>query len=188
MGENHGGEQKGHDGHSGSDGTTGEEFSCRPEAPGKENRPRDGRGGDALKEFETTRFGRIPLDPDRILTFPEGLLGFPDVSRFYLLETSEPSIFFWLQAVDEPGLAFVVMDSEDLMPGYLDKVRTILADPLFRDEEMSSMVIVTVPGSEPEKMTANLQGPLLIRSSDRLGRQVVLFDEEGWLRYPLLGA
>ncbi|MHB8421927.1 MAG: flagellar assembly protein FliW [Leptospirales bacterium] len=141
-----------------------------------------------MKEFETTRFGRIPLDPERILTFPEGLLGFQNVSRYYLLETSEPSVFFWLQAVDDPGLAFVVMDSEDLMPGYRDKVRTILPDPMFREQEMSSMVIVTIPGSDPEKMTANLQGPLLIRSSDRIGRQVALFDEEGWLRYPLFGA
>ncbi|MHB1605827.1 MAG: flagellar assembly protein FliW [Leptospirales bacterium] len=141
-----------------------------------------------MKVFETTRFGRIPLDPERILTFPEGLLGFQNVSRFYLLETSEPSVFFWLQAVDNPGLAFVVMDSEDLMPGYRDKVRSILPDPMFREQEMSSMVIVTIPGSDPGKMTANLQGPLLIRSSDRIGRQVVLFDEEGWLRYPLFGA
>ncbi len=141
-----------------------------------------------MKELETTRFGRIPLDPDRILTFPEGLLGFPDASRFYLLETSEPSVFFWLQSVDNPGLAFVVMDPEDLLPGYRDKVRALLPDPVFREEETSPMVIVTVPGSDPRKMTANLQGPLVIRYSDRIGRQVVLFDEEGWLRYPLFGA
>jgi flagellar assembly factor FliW len=47
------------------------------------------------------------------------------------------------------------------------------------------MVIVTVPSKDAGKMTVNLQGPLVVRETDRIGKQVVLFDEENWLHYPL---
>jgi flagellar assembly factor FliW len=138
-----------------------------------------------VKELETTRFGRIPFLSEKVLTFPEGLLGFPKHSRFYLLETAEPSVFFWLQSVEDPSLAFVVMDPDDLVSGYGDRIRSVIADPAFRDQEFSAMVIVTVPSGNGGSMTANLQGPLVVRQSDRIGRQVVLFDEESWLHFPL---
>lgn len=137
-----------------------------------------------MNTYKTTRFGQIPVDPEKILRFPEGLLGFPKSLQFYLLETGEPNVFFWLQSLDDPALAFVVMDPEDLVPGYRDRVLTALPDPFFRDQDVHALVIVTV--LSPESMTANLQGPLLIRLADRTGRQVVLFEEEDWLRYPLL--
>ncbi len=138
-----------------------------------------------MKVLETTRFGRIPFLSEKVLTFPEGLLGFPKHSRFYLLETEEPSIFYWLQSVDDPALAFVVMDPEELVPGYRDRIRSLIADPTFKDQEVNSMVIVTVPSKDAGGMTVNLQGPLVVRETDRLGKQVVLFDEENWLHYPL---
>ena len=137
-----------------------------------------------MNSYKTTRFGQIPVDPEKILRFPEGLLGFPKALQFYLLETGDPNVFFWLQSLDDPALAFVVMDPENLVPGYRERVLSALSDPFFRDQEVQALVIVTV--LSPESMTANLQGPLLIRLADRTGRQVVLFEEEDWLRYPLL--
>src|SRR5687768_5931065 len=61
-------------------------------------------------EIETTRFGTLSVEDERIITFPNGLLGFPDHTRFALIQTGEENYFFWLQAVDEPNLAFVVTD------------------------------------------------------------------------------
>lgn len=138
--------------------------------------------------IETTRFGTIPLDPERILTFPEGVLGFPGLTRYLLLETGENSLFYWLQSVDDPSLAFVVMDPSELVPDYASRVMAVLPDPGFQVADLSLMVVITIPGDHMDAMTANLQGPLVVRPSDRTGKQFVLFDDDGWLRFPLFSA
>jgi len=69
-------------------------------------------------DIETTRFGRMPVDEERILTFPRGLLGFPDHRRFALIQTGNENYFFWLQSIDEPSLAFVVTDPSIFFKDY----------------------------------------------------------------------
>ena len=135
--------------------------------------------------IETTRFGTIPLDPERVLTFPEGVLGFPGLTRYLLLETGENSLFYWLQSVEDPSLAFVVMDPSELVHDYASRVLAVMPDKEFLGTDLSFMVVVTIPGEHMEEMTANLQGPLVVLTGDRRGKQFVLFDDDGWLRYPL---
>ena len=36
-------------------------------------------------EIQSTRFGRLNVDDDRVMTFPNGLLGFPSYTRFALV-------------------------------------------------------------------------------------------------------
>src|SRR4051812_27520296 len=61
-------------------------------------------------EIVTTRFGTLNVEDERVIDFPKGLLGFPDRTRYALIQTGEENYFFWLQCVDEPNLAFVVTD------------------------------------------------------------------------------
>ena len=74
-------------------------------------------------EIETTRFGRLSVDDERIITFPKGLLGFPNHTRFALIQTGEENYFFWLQSVDEPNLAFVVTDPSIFFKDYEVPIR-----------------------------------------------------------------
>src|SRR3989442_4459509 len=69
-------------------------------------------------DIATTRFGRLEVNEERIISFPNGLLGFPDHKRFALIQTGEENYFFWLQSVDEPNLAFVVTDPAIFFKGY----------------------------------------------------------------------
>ncbi len=39
------------------------------------------------------------------------------------------------------------------------------------------MVIVSIPGEDPDLMTANLQGPILINKKDLIGGQFISRDE-----------
>ena len=41
------------------------------------------------------------VDDERVMTFPKGLLGFPNHTRFALIQTGEENYFFWLQSVDD---------------------------------------------------------------------------------------
>ena len=60
--------------------------------------------------LETSRFGCLEVDEDRLITFEEGILGFPDQREYALVQTGEKSAFYWLQAVGRLELAFVVCD------------------------------------------------------------------------------
>src|SRR6187455_1134938 len=76
-----------------------------------------------LMDVRTTRFGVIDIAEDRVITFPKGLLGFSSNTRFCLLEPGEDACFFWLQSLDEPGLAFVVTDPSMFINDYSVPVR-----------------------------------------------------------------
>lgn len=143
-------------------------------------------GGKSMKVFDTKRFGKIPVEDERIIIFPDGLLGFPASRRFVLLETAENGIFYWLQSLDDPALAFVVIDPVHLIPDYKDRLLLPDWDREFFDPEgpatLHAMAIVTFSETGA---SANLQGPLLVRENDRLGRQIVLAESDTWLRMPV---
>ena len=64
------------------------------------------------------RVSGLTVDDDRVMTFPNGLLGFPEHTRFALIQTGEENYFFWLQSVDDPNLAFVVTDPTIFFKDY----------------------------------------------------------------------
>lgn len=140
-----------------------------------------------MRTVQTSRFGAIEVDEHRIIHFPEGLLGFPDKNRFALLEDKTGSPFFWLQSLDEPGLAFVLTNPFSFKKDYLQALSED-EQKLFRNEEGSEMVIftlVTVPSGDPGKASTNLLGPLVIDAVRRTGRQVVLPHTGYSHRFPL---
>ena len=147
--------------------------------------------GDFSTTFTTSRFGTIPVNEKNTITFPEGVLGFPDARRYILLETAENGVFFWLQSLDVPTLAFVVIDPELLVNDYRksftlsERDREFFAPSTLSD--LSAMAIVTFSGGADEDVTANLQGPLLVSEQGRRGRQVVIPEADGWLRTPVFG-
>ena len=57
-------------------------------------------------QVETTRFGSVEVDDSRLLQFPAGLLGFGRVHQFALLQPDDRGVFFWLQSIESPDVAF----------------------------------------------------------------------------------
>lgn len=139
---------------------------------------------------ETTRFGSLEFTAERLYELTEGLLGFPLLKRFILIEDEEEGgPFKWLQSVDEPSLAFVVIDPDWLVPNYRSELPAAAfgAVGVARPGEGTALALVTIP-ENPQEMTANLKGPLLFNPETRQGMQLVLDDERHSLRYPILSA
>ena len=152
-------------------------------------------------QIESSRFGALLVDEERVITFPNGLLGFPDYRRFALIQTGEENYFFWLQSVDDPNLAFVVTDPAIFFKGYevplRDETRQDLgmapagdgtaedgADaPLNAATFLQVFVICNKVG---EWLTGNLLGPLVVNAHNRLGQQVVLTEKKWTTRQPLM--
>ena len=136
-------------------------------------------------DIQTTRFGLISVDDDRIMTLPRGLLGFPSHTRFALIQTGEENYFFWLQSVDEPALAFVVTDPTIFFKDYDVPVREETQRELMV-EDPASLQCFVICNKVGDWLTGNLLGPLVVNAQNRLAQQVVLTEKKYTTRQPLL--
>ena len=138
--------------------------------------------------IETPRFGKMEVSEERVVTFPEGLLGFRDFRRYFFHQPSDSATLLWMQSVDLPALAFVVTDPRAFKPDYKVSVTAAQLEPLeITDPEAAAVwVILTIP-DDPSKMTANLQGPLIVNPDKRLGAQIVINEEGATTKYPVIG-
>lgn len=86
-------------------------------------------------------------------------------------------MFRWLQAVEVPSLAFVVIDPTAFVGSYpVEQVRRAIAFcDLQDDEEIAVLAICSVPPA-PADPTANFLAPIGIGLRSRRGAQVVLHD------------
>jgi flagellar assembly factor FliW len=133
---------------------------------------------------QTTRFGTVEVGNDRLLDFHAGLLGFSSYTRFALLQPDEDGIFYWLQSVDSPELAFVVTDPARWCDEYEATIRREHMDVLDLDAVGDARVFVIV-NKYDETLTANLQGPLVVNLRNRRGMQIVLSDQRWTTRWEI---
>jgi flagellar assembly factor FliW len=121
----------------------------------------------------------VEVSHRHLIVLPQGLIGFPSLTRFVVIESDEGSVFRWWQAVDAPDTAFVVLDPLCIVPDYdLRGLEVEWADLSVDDPALRQVVVVvTAPGPTLESVTLNLAAPILINPTTRQGRQVVLPDE-----------
>jgi flagellar assembly factor FliW len=136
-------------------------------------------------EIQTSRFGWMSVDDDRIMTFPRGLLGFPNHNRFALIQTGAENYFFWLQSIDDPTLAFVVTDPTVFFKDYEAPLReeTTAELQLTNPADVQMFAICNKVG---EWLTGNLLGPIMVNSQNKLATQVVLTEKKWTTRQPLV--
>jgi len=140
-----------------------------------------------LVSVQTDRFGEIKVPAGEVLTFPEGLLGFADRKRFVIVQEASYEPFLWLQSADDPNLCFVVVDPTTFMEDYRVEIKPseIESIELGSVDEAQVLVIVVVR-EDPEDITANLQGPLVVNPKKGLGKQVVLLTDRYHTRHYIL--
>jgi len=141
-------------------------------------------------KIKTTRFGTITIEEEKIISMPFGMLGFPDVRRFVMLQHKEDSPFFWYQSVDDPMLAFVIMSPFLFKPDYNVDVENGLKEMSWNEKEKQNnlelYVVVNIPKGVPDKMTANLIGPILINNKIHQAVQMVISDSPYTHKFPLV--
>jgi len=141
----------------------------------------------ALVTIQTERFDEIRVRPNEILFFPEGLLGFADRKRFVLVHEGAYAPFLWLQSTEDPCLCFVVVDPLTFAPDYRVEIKQSEIESLqLLSVDRAKVLAIVVVRENPEDITANLQGPLVINPEKGLGKQVVLLTDKYHTRHPIL--
>jgi flagellar assembly factor FliW len=137
------------------------------------------------------RFGALDISEDRVLHFPDGLLGFASSDRFALIDSADGGPYYWLQSVDDPSLAFLSVVPFAFFPDYQldlspdDEVAMGLTSPT----DALVLCLLTVLRADDQvtvnQITANLLGPIVVNSATRVGRQIILADSGYPVRAPL---
>ena len=141
-----------------------------------------------MKLIQTKLFGEIGVDPNKLIVFEEGIIGFDFLKQFLLIndEENKDSAISWLQSVDEPNFAMPVMDplliDANYNPVVEDELLKTLGD--FQDENLLVMVTLSVP-SQIENMTANMKAPMIINGENRKACQIIIDNEEYQVKYPI---
>lgn len=137
----------------------------------------------------TRLFGEIEIADEKIITFPNGIIGFPDMKKFTMIYDEEQGTsagIRWLQSMDEPAFAMPVMDplvvKEDYNPEVDDEILKNIGT--LTPDNTLVLVTVTVP-SDLTKMSVNLQGPIIINVDERKACQVIVDTAEYPVKYPI---
>jgi flagellar assembly factor FliW len=119
---------------------------------------------------------------------PVGMLGFPGKSRFILLDRKESKPFLWYQCVDDPSLAFVIMNPYLFNPDYSLNIQQVMKEMSWKNvnaEDLSVFVVVNIPHGAPERITANLMAPLILNIKKLEALQKVFHDSPYSHKYPI---
>lgn len=137
--------------------------------------------------IETRLFGTVTIEDEKLIVFPDGIIGFPYMKKFVLIrdEENEEAAIMWLQSMEEPQFAMPVVEPHLVVKGYNPVVDDEHLLPLggLKEENTYSLVTITVP-AKIEKMTANLKAPIVINMENNRAVQLIVEDEYE-LKHPI---
>ena len=127
-------------------------------------------------KLDTVRFGQIDIEESRIFDFVLPIIGFDAIKKFVILEPNKDSLFKWLQAVEDPALAFPIISVASLDFDYTIDLPDSTVDALGIENVESVLVmnITSIPQDNPRGTTINLLAPLIFNIDNNTAGQIVL--------------
>jgi flagellar assembly factor FliW len=140
-------------------------------------------------EVSSSRFGSIQAPQNKIITMERPILGFESLKSFCLIEREEYRPFVWMQSTDKPDIAFVLANPLIFFPEYHIEVHSkeIAELGVTDTSSVETWVIITIP-ENPQEMSANLQGPIIMNVDNRKAKQLVLVNSDYTVRHELFGS
>lgn len=137
-------------------------------------------------EIKTAYMGEVKINPSHIISFEHGIPGFEEEKEFVQLPISEESIFQVLQSIKTEGLAFIITSPFTAVANYsfeLDEA-TIQALHIKSEEEVAVFGIVSLKDTLADS-TINLKAPIVVNTTNKKAKQVILEKEEYAIRHKL---
>ncbi len=129
--------------------------------------------------IKTGRFGQLTIGDEEVVSAPSGLLGFPELKKFCLVDPADDTLILWLQSLDQPQIAFPILEPKIFKPDYATRLSASELRELKLTNVKASAVfsILTIP-EDVTLMSANLKAPIVINLKEQILRQVVLQENE----------
>ena len=140
-------------------------------------------------KVNTRVFGEVDIEESKIIRFPGGIIGFPDLTEFALIHDSEKEgvcAVRWLQSLQEPTFAMPVVDPLAIKPDYNPEVEDELLKPIgeLNPDSVLVLVTMTVP-KDITKMTVNLQAPIVVNADEKKACQIIVDTDKYPVRFPI---
>jgi len=122
-------------------------------------------------KLQTEQFGEIEYANENVICIEKGLFGFENLGEYLLIKTDN-TLFYWLNAIKEPSIAFPMVGIN------------VLDDDYPQIDGSEPFGIVTLD-QDPLKITVNMKAPLYINQDTKTGKQKILDREKYSVNYKL---
>lgn len=141
---------------------------------------------ETIESVQTNRLEAVTVQNENIVHLPLGLLGFESIKHYTLLQNASESPFRWLQVIDQPDLAFLVLPALEVFPDYEPDVPPEDVRFLGLNSPDDALVFNIVTLGAKGSATANLKGPIILNRFTLKGKQVVLANASRYsIQHPL---
>lgn len=137
----------------------------------------------------TKFFGLVDIDDEKVIEFVHGIIGFENLKKFAIIFDNEcegRASISWLQSLEEPSVAFPVVDplyvKEDYNPIVEDEIIRGLGDS--NGDDLFVLLSMTVP-SDITKMTVNLKAPFIINPTTKKACQIIVDNVDYEVKYKI---
>ncbi|MBM3882895.1 MAG: flagellar assembly protein FliW [Verrucomicrobia bacterium] len=115
----------------------------------------------------------LPVRSENIVRIPLGLLGFEPIKEYVLLIRPEETPFLWLQMLNDPNLAFLVVSPFVVHPSYEPDITAEDAEFLELKQPEDALVFNIVTVRPAGAATVNLRGPIVLNRHTLIAKQVI---------------
>ncbi len=140
-------------------------------------------------KIKTRNFGELEFPEEAIIDFEEGIVGFSSLKRWIVIENPEMRPFKWLQSVDNPEIALMVIEPRLIRADYkmiiaAEEHKKIKLENLGNEKKWIALCVIVVDNNIEDSIV-NLKAPIIINLDDRKGRQVILLNDDYDVEEPL---
>ena len=126
----------------------------------------------------TTRFGEVSFDEANAIAFPNGILGMPNQSKFFVARFpgSKMEGFSVLQSLVDTQVAFAtlpILPSSTLIDGAdIAEVSKVLE--IAESDLLVTLIVSIQKTPSGSRLSVNLRAPVFIDTAQKRGYQIVL--------------
>jgi flagellar assembly factor FliW len=121
-----------------------------------------------------TRFGEVTYDPDKVVHFPEGLIGFERLRDFIVMPNKNDDVLLCFQNVEEPHVAFLLINPSLFFPDYQVDVSRKVREKLGIELDDPCFILTTITFHQDQTVTLNLLAPVIYAPKTDRAIQIVL--------------
>lgn len=130
-------------------------------------------------QVDTYLFGAIEVSPEKVITFPNGLVAFQENQKFMLAHenTEGQPTSYTLQSLEDPTLALQIVDPTTLGFNYelaLTDAETALLQSPAPEDVAVMLVLFKTEEDGKSRVNSNFGAPLIINTKARVGLQKVM--------------
>jgi len=138
-------------------------------------------------KFISKVHGEMQYEENNIVTFNKGIPGFNELKKFILLDLQEYEPFKLLQSLENDEISLIVTSPYEFFEDYEIKLGEETIKNLKIESSEQVMILTTVTlNSDVKKITTNLQGPIVINTSNNFGEQIILDNSKYKVKNPLI--